>query len=271
MAMHDETGTLPRLSANDRGLAYGHGLFETLELREGQLPHWPRHWRRLAEGCRRLGLPVPDRDALGGALLAEGPASGRHVLKLILTAGTGGRGYRPPPVIEPVRVVSRHPWPIYPESHTEHGVIVRHCRTRLPVDPLLAGLKHLNRLHQVLARAEWQDEGIAEGLMSDADGQVIEGTMSNVFWIEDGTLLTPDLGRCGVAGIMRERILDWASATGIETLIEPLAPDRLRQADGLFICNSVIGLWPVRRLDNHEMRIPSLMRELLQAVRERAC
>ncbi|AOU98098.1 aminodeoxychorismate lyase [Acidihalobacter yilgarnensis] len=259
------------IPATDRGLAYGHGVFETMELRAGHLPHWPRHWQRLVEGCRRLGLPAPDRDRLETALLTDAPALGRHVLKLVLTAGDGGRGYRAPSKITPRWIVSLHPWPTYPATYAEQGVALRHCRTRLPIDSALAGIKHLNRLHQVLARAEWDDEAIAEGLLSDTDGWVVEGTMSNVFWIEGDTLRTPDLSRCGVAGIMRARILDWAAAQGIVTRIEVLAPARLQSAEGLFVCNSVIGLWPVRRLENHDMQIPSLMRELSQAVQEGAC
>ncbi|AOV16962.1 aminodeoxychorismate lyase [Acidihalobacter aeolianus] len=257
---------------SDRGLAYGHGVFETLEARDGQLPHWPRHWRRLTEGCRRLHLHMPMETELLPELLRASPPDGRHVVKLVYTAGDGERGYRIPSELTPRLLIDIRPWPIYPSSHTLKGVAVRLCHTRLPDDPALAGIKHLNRLHQVLARAEWDDDTIVEGLLADSNGNLVEGSMSNLFWIEGDRLLTPDLDRCGVAGIMRERILDWARANAVETSIETLEPERLHQADGALLCNSLIGIWPVRRIETQDMPpFPPLIGTLCRAVREGTC
>lgn len=257
---------------SDRGLAYGHGIFETLEATDGRLPHWPRHWRRLTEGCRRLHLRVPVEAELLSELQQAIPADGRHVVKLVYTAGDGERGYRMPSAQTPRLLSEVRPWPAHPASHALKGVAVRLCRTRLPYDPHLAGIKHLNRLHQVLARAEWDDDAIAEGLLTDSDGHLIEGTMSNLFWIEGDRLLTPALGRCGVAGIMRERILDWAQTNAVETSIETLEPERLLRADGALLCNSLIGIWPVRRIETQDMPpFPPLIGTLCRAVREGTC
>lgn len=254
----------------DRGLAYGHGVFETMEVFNGELPHWPKHWKRLSRGCRRINLPVPDSKRLYGALIKNIPFTGRFVLKLIITAGDGNRGYASPSVITPRHMIAIHKWPEYPATHTEDGIAVRYCKTCLPLDPLFAGIKHLNRLHQVLARDEWNDKRIVEGLMLDPENRVIEGTMSNLFWVENDKLYTPDLSKCGVSGIMRERIIAWAESKGIIVGIEETTPHKLLESDGLFVCNSIIGIWPVNSLDNHRMPIPGMVRELSKATREGA-
>ncbi|HHH89614.1 MAG TPA: aminodeoxychorismate lyase [Aliiroseovarius sp.] len=232
----------------DRGLAYGDGLFETMAVLEGRCPFWDRHLRRLRRGCEALRLPLPDPALLRDEAQRLIGAESRAVLKLILTRGEGGRGYRHPGPVQATRILMRLPWPDYPPQNGQQGVQARFCETRLARQPALAGLKHLNRLEQVLARNEWQDPAIAEGLMLDEQENVIEGTMSNLFMVHNDTLYTPDLSACGVAGIMRERILELAAAEGIRSVIEPIAKSRLLAAEEIFLSNSLIGLWPVTRL-----------------------
>jgi len=256
------------VSMRDRGLAYGHGVFETMEVYEGELPHWPRHWKRLSTGCRRLGLPTPNGEELYGALINNIPLAGRFVLKLIITAGDSHRGYASPSIMKPRYLMATQTWPEYPVTHAEKGVTVRICETCLPFDPLLAGIKHLNRLHQVLARNEWNDKKVVEGLMLDPKNRVIEGTMSNLFWVEKDKLYTPDLSLCGVSGIMRERIIEWCKSERLSVHLGEITPGKLLESDGLFICNSIIGIWPVNCLDNHKMPIPNLVRILLKAQRK---
>ncbi len=239
-----------QVSAQDRGLHYGDGLFETLRVTDGQPELWSRHMTRLAHGCQRLAIPIPDLDVLHQEALALTRDCAHGVLKIIITRGVGGRGYRVPDTITPTRVVSLHPYPSYPVSHWEEGVRVRICALRLARQPALAGLKHLNRLEQVLARNEWQDQSIAEGLLRDADGHFIEATMSNLFLVQDGVLITPDLSGCGVHGIMRELILEQAEAQGIATAITAVSSQHLLAADEVFLTNSVIGIWPVRHIMN---------------------
>ena len=257
------------IPADDRGLAYGHGVFETLEIAAGALPHWDRHWRRLCLGCSRFGLAEPDEALVRGE--AERLAAGleRAVLKLMLTAGSGGAGYGVPDGATPRRILCVRDWP--QRTVSAEGVALRLCRTRLPFDAQLAGIKHLNRLHSVLARAEWRDE-YAEGLLCDPEGCIVEGTMSNVFWVEGDTLLTPDLSRCGVAGIMRERIFDWAKDHGVAVRTEACPPERLRRADAVFVCNSLIGVWPAARLDDHSLsRSSAVLDGVLAAERTGNC
>lgn len=232
----------------DRGLQYGDGLFETLEVRRGRPLFLDRHLRRLALGCRRLMIPMPDADLLEAEALSLAAGKEAAVLKLIVTRGSGGRGYRQPDVIQPTRLFSLHPYPDYPSHYQAEGIVVDFCLQRLSCNPTLAGIKHLNRLEQVLARAEWADDSRQEGLMLDSLDRVVEGTMSNLFIVKNGALLTPSLADCGVAGIVREWILTFASAEGISSVEADITVDEVLAADEAFVTNSVIGIWPVRRV-----------------------
>jgi len=174
--------------------------------------------------------------------------------------------YRPPAPALPRRILSLHPWPDHPAHWPQQGVNVRLCDTPLGANPRLAGLKHLNRLEQVLARAEWDDPDIAEGLMLDAAGGLVEGTMSNLFLVQGGRLRTPALEQCGVAGVMRGHVLALAEQGGIACEVTALGLADLRSADELFVCNSVIGIWPVRRVQGMEFMPGSVTRRLQQAI-----
>jgi 4-amino-4-deoxychorismate lyase len=254
------------VSALDRGLQYGDGLFETLAVVGGEPALWERHMRRLESGCRRLGLPSPPHELLLSEWCAAIGAGQRGVLKILLTRGVGGRGYRPPSTAEPTRIIVFYPWPEYPQHWWRDGIRLRVCATRLGENPALAGLKHLSRLEQVLARAEWDDPGIAEGLMLNPSGHVVEGTMTNLFLLRDGTLITPDLSRCGVAGIMRGVVMDMARERGIPVTERTLALQELARADALFVTNSLIGIWPVRELDGRRFNLDAIPDGLGEAV-----
>ncbi|MFJ4373868.1 aminodeoxychorismate lyase [Pseudomonas japonica] len=233
------------LALQSRGLAYGDGLFETIAVKAGRLSLLDYHLDRLALGCKRLAIEadfllIEDELSRYAALLGDG------VLKLILTRGDSQRGYAAAAGAAPRRILQGNPAPAYPAENAEQGVRLFPCRTRLAEQPLLAGLKHLNRLEQVLARAEWQGAEYAEGLMLDMSGRVIEGVYSNLFLVRDQQLFTADLSRCGVAGVMRAALLDAAADEGIPTRVGDLSLGDLEQADELFLCNSVYGVWPVR-------------------------
>lgn len=259
-----DAATLP---LTDRGLQYGDGLFETIAVRASGPCLWAEHRDRLTLGAARLGIPLPDPELLLRECLAltQGAASG--VVKLILTRGSGGRGYRPPAVPSPTRILALYPTPDYPPDWAEAGVRVRWCDLALGENPRLAGIKHLNRLEQVLARAEWDDEAIAEGLLCDTRGRVIAGTMSNVFVYAGGRLLTPCLDRCGVAGTVRALVLRLAPTCGVPVAEADLMRADLEAADGVFMTNAVLGVVPVRRLDRVEYDPGRLPEKLLAAVR----
>mgnify|MGYP000846026526 CR=1 FL=1 len=249
------------LPLGDRGLAYGDGLFETIAVRQGQPTLFDAHLARLSAGCARLAIPC-DEALIGAEIRAFSAELGDGVAKLILTRGDGRRGYARPEPATPRRILLGSPLPEYPRSHAEQGVCLYPCATRLAEQPLLAGLKHLNRLEQVLARSEWSDEAYAEGLLHDAQGRVIEAVFSNLFLVKAGCLLTASLERCGVAGVMRGALLEQARALRLQVEIRDIPHDELLAADEVFVCNSVYGIWPVRRLDRHVWPVGPLTRKL---------
>jgi len=242
------------VSVADRGLHYGDGVFETLPMSVGVVLHWERHLERLRLGCARLGMACP-KDTLLRADLDRLRAGVDHgVLKLIVTRGVGGRGYRPPDPAKPTRIFARHPRRPYPPALYRSGIVVRVCATRLSRNPYLAGIKHLNRLEQVLARHEWADPEVHEGLMLDTGGRVIEGTMTNLFLACAGRLVTPDLSESGVLGIMRGLVIEAAARVGLETEIRAVDLAEMYTAEGAFVCNSLVGIWPIRELQGDRTR-----------------
>ncbi|QHA83730.1 aminodeoxychorismate lyase [Pseudomonas mediterranea] len=249
------------LSLKDRGLAYGDGLFETIAVRNGEPVLLERHLRRLELGCQRLALNL-DNGALRAELNAYAQRLGDGVLKLIVTRGDSLRGYAADPSARVRRILQGNPPAAYPAAHAEQGVALFPCATRLSEQPLLAGLKHLNRLEQVMARAEWSDSEHAEGLMLDTSGRVIEGVFSNLFIVRDDVLITADLSRCGVAGVMRAELLFQAESEGIATQVTDIRLEQLQQADEVFVCNSVYGLWPVRACGSTRWSAGPLTRKL---------
>lgn len=230
------------VSMDDRGLAYGDGLFETVLVRDGKPLLWDQHMTRLAHGCQVLGIPLPSQDELDRLPGQVGP--GLRVLKLILTRGSGGRGYLPPASSLPClrwQATDFLPQPL----RWRDGVRVRHCRLRLGVQPLLAGLKHLNRLENVLARNEWSDPAMAEGLLCNSDGWLVEATCMNLFWQREGRLETPRLDDSGVAGTLRAALLERLPVSEVKA-----TPAVLDEAEAVWLVNSVQGVWPVARLDD---------------------
>lgn len=258
------------LPLTDRGLHYGDGLFETLAVKAGRIRRLDMHLERLRAGCERLGMPDVGETQLRHELESAARGQADVVLKLILTRGSGGRGYRPPVEAQVTRIIFRYPWPDYPKDWSEQGIELRICRTRLGLNPAMAGLKHLNRLEQVMARSEWSD-GPQEGLMLDTDGNVIEGTMTNLFASPaEGRLVTPDLGQAGVAGVTRRHILEQArrEGEGLEIQVRSLSPDELRQCREIFVCNSIAGVWPVQRIESHRYAVGPLTRRAAAWVTE---
>ena len=250
----------------DRGLQYGDGLFETIRVSNGRCRHWMLHLARLRRGCEALGIRMPDPELLkteARRLLASGDFQ-EVILKLIVTRGSGGRGYAPRNMLPPSRIFSVHPLPRYPAHWFKRGVRARFCDMRLSRQPRLAGIKHLNRLEQVLARQEWGSE-FAEGIMLDEQGNVVEGVMSNLFALIDGRLVTPPLEQCGVAGVVREWLLRRADGLGRDVVEAPLRPEMLLDAEALFLTNSVIGVWQVAELGEQNWEVHPLtapLREL---------
>lgn len=237
------------LSVRDRGLAYGDGVFRTLRVRGGQPLWWQDHYAKLEHDAAALNLPCPQATVLQDEI--ERLAAGQDgVAKLILTRGCGPRGYAPPPQPQVTRLVTFDPLPADSVGQRVADISVRWCDLRLGRQPRLAGIKHLNRLENVLARAEWQDPAIREGLLCDDTNAVISGVTSNLFIVSAGVLQTPDLSQCGVAGVARSRILRAARKRGIDVEVARISPDVLMHADEVMLCNSVQGIWRVATLED---------------------
>jgi 4-amino-4-deoxychorismate lyase len=249
-----------QVSALDRGLAYGDGLFESIRLVGTVAPLWSRHMRRLTESCERLRMPAPDTTQLWCEAQEVTRDMPHSVVRITLTRGIGERGYALPVAPRPTRVVVAFAPPQTPRQIYAQGVRMRVCDIRLAEQPLLAGMKHLNRLEQVLARAEWSDPAIAEGVLCDSHDRVISATMANLFALVDGELLTPALDRCGVAGVARSEVL----AVCPQARISELTLDALLGASEVFLSSSVRGILPVRSLGERDYAVGEITRQLQQ-------
>jgi len=250
-----------RVSVTDRGLHYGDGLFETLAVMQGTPRFWQLHMDRLAAGCERLGLPTTPQAVLLREVQTVSAGRRYCVVKIIVTRGSSGRGYAADEEVRTNRVVCSWPWPEDPGHLVETGINTRICQLRLGIQPALAGLKHLNRLEQVLARSEWSDHSIHEGILLDAEDYVVSAISSNIFVVSGDRLLTPRMDRCGVRGVMRAAILNEFRNRCEQRRI---TLDMLPEADEIFVCNAVRGIFPVTRIDHWNYEIGPVTREVQQ-------
>jgi 4-amino-4-deoxychorismate lyase len=247
----------------DRGLAYGDGLFETMAASDGRIRWLDLHLDRLEEGCRRLEIPAPSRSLVAHEIDACCPRTGRAVVKLIVTRGPGARGYPPPDPATPTRVLAVSQWPDYPDHYYRDGIVARTCRLRLGENPALAGIKHLCRLEQVLAQLELRGQAVQQGLMLDASGCVAQGTTSNVFIVVGGELVTPNLARCGIKGVMRRVVLDASRTLRTRAVERDILPAELMRADEVFMTNALFGIWPVTELDGRRLAVGATTQRLM--------
>jgi 4-amino-4-deoxychorismate lyase len=255
------------VSPFDRGVHFGDGLFETIACVRGKPRFLPFHLERLRLGCQRLGMDAGNDD-IGAEVSSLASEVDSAIVKLILTRGTAvARGYGVTGREKATRITFRYPWPQETQTESQDGVQVRTAMLRLGENPALAGLKHCNRLEQVLARGEWIDPAIAEALLFSSSGKLVSGTMSNVFIVDGSGLHTPRVDLCGVAGVMRRVVLSEARRAGIAASESVLDAEALRKADEVFLTNARIGIWPVRSLDGRPLQPGPITRRLQEALR----
>lgn len=256
-----------QVSVADRGFAYGDGLFETIAVRGGECRFLSAHLQRLMLGCERLHIPMPAIGLLEKQIDEAMGGSASGTLKLVLTRGTGARGYMPPAKASPTCAIG------FAEEAVVHssldGIRARYCQTTISRNPVLAGMKTLNRLEQVMARAEWTDAGMAEGLMLNDRNEVVCGTMSNLFVVANDGLWTPALDEAGVIGVMRGQILELAKELRVPVKIQSLEKDVLTQADDIFLTNARIGMWPVAELAGKKYQRSTITKQLWAGLRSR--
>ena len=270
------------VSVLDRGFNYGDGVFETMRGLNNRLPYWQWHRQRLQQSCARLQITINIHQVDQYIAMAleqsqtnlHGDHGQRHVMvKLVITRGVSLRGYRPqegslPAVV--ITVDSCSP----PQPHD--GIAVILCKHRLPINPVLAGIKHLNRLDNVMASLELENRQVKsgqvehsrfeEGLLFDQQGHLIEGISRNVFVVIDGELQTPKLHQAGVAGVMRRVILEkYAAALNLAAKESALSEQDLYRASEVFLCNSVNGIWPIAKIGDRPLVVGSVSRALQQA------
>ncbi len=252
------------IDVRDRGFQYGDGLFETIAYKNNILEYWDQHMQRIRSGCERLSLPYVD-ESLWLDDIEKCQLSVDSVVKLIVSRGVSGRGYVYTGDNNVTRVTSSFNYPKYTIKN-QQGIAVITCKTPVSMNTALAGIKHLNRLDNVLARNEWSGNDIAEGFMFDNQQNIIEGTMSNVFCFLGDQLYTPSIKQCGVAGVMREQVIEIAHAQGIPVNIVNISKQNLLQMDAVFITNSLIGIWPVKSIDDIAFEKNELLTKLQEAL-----
>jgi 4-amino-4-deoxychorismate lyase len=240
------------IDSDDRGLQYGDGLFETISCVSGR-PRWlALHLERLQRGLARLRIAFDQLAALRCEIEALAGGEERCIIKVIVTRGTATRrGYAPSGDETATRIVSRHPWPEQARSPAQFRVGV--AAVCLSGSPILAGLKHLNRLEQVMAQMECADRQLAEVLMLTATRQLISGSMSNVFLVTEEGLITPDLTECGVEGVMRRVVLESAASAGVRVAIRPVWLQELPAVREAFVTNVRLGVQTVDSLDGRAL------------------
>ncbi|HEV2270647.1 MAG TPA: aminodeoxychorismate lyase [Steroidobacteraceae bacterium] len=264
------------ISALDRGLHFGDGVFETIACLRGRPRFLGLHLERLMHGCRALGFPPPAGEMLRAEIEQLARAQERSIVKLIVTRGPAlVRGYAVSGREQATRVTIRYPWPVEDPILQQQGVSVRVAAMPLGENPALAGLKHCNRLEQILARGEPGAAAAAESLLLSRSGQLISGTMTNVFLVDGAPrsprLRTPAIDLCGVAGVMRRVVLREAAHAGITATECALWPADLAAATEIFLTNARVGIWPVGRLEERTLtpgpvtrRLQSLLQPLLE-------
>lgn len=260
------------ISVHDRGLTYGQTLFETVAIQAGEPLLLEQHLQRLSHGCQRLSIPL-NQSILKGeinqacATAYKKTKAARIVMRLTISMGEGGRGYRNPRKPKPLRILAFSNYPDTPESNWEDGITLGMVSIRLAHQPDLAGLKHGNRLEQIIARSQWED-GWQEAILLDQNESIIEATQSNIFIVKNNVLKTPDLTKCGVAGVMRDYILQNAARVELVPQVMTLTVPDVELADAVFVCNSLAGLWPVKRFYGREYENFKLSEKLQKLLRE---
>ncbi|MDH5232042.1 MAG: aminodeoxychorismate lyase [Gammaproteobacteria bacterium] len=239
------------ISVNDRGLQFGDGVFTTLTVKNQQAMLWPQHLQRLQHDCSVLAIALPQQNLLEQDISKIIQTNGDGIVKIIITRGPSERGYAASQAGPTSRIIKWSPRPDWPTDYFEKGIECTWCQTLLCENPRLAGVKHLNRLQNVLARMELDGTSNAEGLILNTQGQIIEAISANVFFYKENTLYTPDLSLAGVNGLMRAQVLQYATDQAVSVDIRPLHRAFVESAEAAFITNTVIGLWPLAKLGPH--------------------
>jgi 4-amino-4-deoxychorismate lyase len=238
------------IDVTERALQYGDGCFTTMAFTQGKLQLWSKHLARLQHNCQRLAINFNQWQALQDSalsLIAKAEYES-GVIKIIISRGKGGRGYSPLNVTEPSYILSCHVLPVHYASWQKQGISLGLSPIKLAMQPLLAGLKHLNRLEQVLVKQALDLTEFEDALVCDTSGNIVEASAANVFWLHKGQWFTPSLENSGVEGVMRNEVCELLS-----TLSQPVTETKQKftvdfAAEEMFICNALMTIVPVTSL-----------------------
>ena len=251
-----------QVSITDRAFNYGDGVFETIAVHNKALHYWNEHYQRLEKGCEALGISSPSESELLADIKKLALSANSSIIKVVISRGQGGRGYSAAGVTQTTTVITQHEWPGYITRYQSQGINSRICQHRLLINPALVGIKHLNRLDQVLARNEWHNDDIQEGFMLDRDDNIIEGTCTNIFLKTSKGWVTPADDSCAVAGVMRAAVINKASQTGLVINKQSVKLSELASVKECFVCNSIWGVVPVLSCDSYHFEINDDMRQI---------
>ncbi len=236
------------ISVLDRGLAYGDGVFTTGKVVAGQVEMLSAHLERLKIGCHKLAIIAPDFIKLAEQVKAVTTDFSLAVLKIVITAGIGGRGYSRHRADKATVIISLFDFPEHYFLWQQQGINLGVSKHKLGLNPMLAGIKHLNRLEQVLIRQELDHRAEDDLLVLDLNNHVIESSCANVFWLANGTWQTPKITTAGIAGLMRAKILtDIHDIDLVDVSLSYLSElAKSSKLKAMFICNSVMGVVPIK-------------------------
>jgi len=251
------------LSIADRGLLYGDGVFETILCEAGRPVLLAGHTQRLENGCKRLGLAKQELPTIL-ADIRKVAKQDHCIVKVIITRGVRNRGYSFDKQDKTsTRIIYRDDLPNIPVDYYRQGISLTKCEYLLPDNKQLAGIKHLNRLDQVMARSEWENE-FQEGIMLANDGRVVEGTMTNIFIESNQQWITPKLENSGILGVMRQWVMRNCFHAEIECVEKDIKLSELQNAQSIFVCNSVVGIWPVTKFEGSTYLISKAVSTMMQ-------
>jgi aminodeoxychorismate lyase len=256
------------VSVFDRSFQYGDGLFETLRVANGQPFRWEQHFHRFEDGARFLRIQLPESsNALRAALeqLLKANSAREAVARMALSRGVGSRGYSPKGADTPTLVLSVHPADPHPDAPASWRLFTSALRLH-PDDPL-AVRKTANKLIQVVARAEAEDQGHDEALLLNARDELCETASGNLFWWLGNRLHTPPIGSGLLPGVTRAVVMELAMTMGLQSVETTAAADALRASDGAFVTLSSRGMIEVSAVDDQMLETSSQTRLLYDAYR----
>lgn len=257
------------IGLDDRGLHYGDGLFETIAASDGRARFLSAHLARLARGCAALSIPAPDAETLRSEVARAAKLAPHVLAKLIVTRGAAlERGYAFAGTEVPRRILCAYAWTEGPDSERAPARVAR--AGMRAGRPLFAGIKHLNRLEQVFARREALQRGLDEVILCTDEGLVSGGSMTNVFALTGGCLVTPPIEQCAVAGVMRAQLLRAAQRLGLALGERALALQEVQRAEALWLTNARVGLWPAASFEDRSFTAHEWTPRLQRAIRDAA-